>query len=330
MSSVTPTKLIWRDGEFIRWEDATLHVMSHVVHYGSSVFEGIRSYETPDGSSVFRLNDHMKRLLDSCRVYRMALPYGEEELVSACIELLSRNDLKEGYIRPLVVRGEGAIGLHPGEASVHTFIICWPWGPYLGADAIESGIDACVSNWFRPGPNTHPSLAKLGGNYVNAQLIKMQATADGYAEGIALAPNGLVSEASGQNIFLVMGGRLITPPIDGSVLCGLTRDCILTLARDMGIPVAEEVIPREKLYLADEVFLTGTASEVTPVRSIDRIPVGNGRVGPITRRLQRRLLHIARGRTTDKYGWLTPIPGLQDANVANVWWDEVPVPQLGV
>lgn len=316
MKKLAPTKWIWHNGTMIPWENATLHVMSHVVHYGSSVFEGIRCYDTPDGPSLFRLGDHVRRLIDSCRIYRIELDLDESELTDACCELLVRNELTEGYVRPLVFRGEGALGVHPENSSVEIYIICWPWGAYLGKDALEQGVDACVSSWSRPAPNTHPTMAKLGGNYLNAQLIKMEATANGYAEGIALGPDGLVSEASGQNLFLVKDGTLITPRVDGSMLCGLTRDCVLTLAEEMEIPAREQSIPREMLYIADELFFTGTASEITPVRSVDKMSVGCGGAGSLTRRLQKRLLDLAWGRAPDVYGWRTPIHSNRRAHVA--------------
>ncbi len=316
MKKLALTKWIWHNGTLVPWENATLHVMSHVVHYGSSVFEGIRFYDTPDGPSLFRLGDHVRRLIDSCRIYRIELDHDESDLTDACCELLVRNQLTEGYVRPLVFRGEGALGIHPENSSVEIYIICWPWGSYLGEDALEEGVDACVSSWSRPAPNTHPTMAKLGGNYLNAQLIKMEATANGYAEGIALGPGGLVSEASGQNVFLVKDGTLITPPVDGSILCGLTRDCVLTLAEEMEIPATEQSIPREMLYIADELFLTGTASEITPIRSVDKMSVGSGRAGPLTRKLQKRLLDLACGRAPDVYRWRTPIHSNRRAHVA--------------
>ena len=313
---IVPTKWIWHNGRIIPWEEATLHVMSHVVHYGSSVFEGIRCYGTPNGPIVFRLDDHTRRLIDSCRVYRIEPGYDASVLAAACVELLLRNDLHEGYVRPLVFRGEGALGIHPGDSAVETYIMCWPWGAYLGEDALEQGVDVCVSSWSRPAPNTHPTTAKLGGNYLNAQLIKMEASANGYAEGIALGPDGMLSEASGQNVFLVKDGTLITPQVDGSILCGLTRDCVLTLAREMAIPTREQRVPREMLYVADEVFLTGTASEITPVRSVDKMTLGAGNVGPITRSLQKRLFDLTRGRAPDVYGWCTPVRAARRIHVA--------------
>jgi branched-chain amino acid aminotransferase len=301
------TDWIWRDGEFVRWEDATIHVMSHVVHYGSSVFEGIRCYKTPDGAAIFRLGDHLSRLRESCRLLRMDLPYDEAVLVEACKNLVRHNNMDECYIRPVVLRGMGTAGIHPGASPIETYLICWPWGAYLGEEALDQGVDVCVSSWSRPAPNTHPAMAKVGGNYINAQLIKMEAVTNGYSEAIALAPDGLVSEASGQNLFLVRGGTLITPQVDGSILCGITRDCVLTLARDMGIPTTQQTVPREMLYSADELFLTGTASEVTPIRSVDRMDIGTGGAGPVTRALQRQLLSMARGEAPDIHGWRTPV-----------------------
>ena len=299
------TEWIWKDGEFIAWEAATIHVMSHVVHYGSSVFEGIRCYRTPDGPGIFRLDDHLRRLEDSARVYRMELGYSREALAEACEALVVRNGLEECYIRPISFRGLGAAGVNPLNSPVETYLVCWPWGAYLGAGALEEGVDVCVSSWQRPAPNTFPALAKAGGNYLNSQLIKMEAVTNGFAEGIALGPSGLVSEGSGQNLFLVRDGVLLTPATEGTILEGITRNCIITLARDLGIQVREQQIPREFLYMADEIFFTGTAAEVTPVRSVDRITIGTGRAGEITLRLQEALLGVAQGRLPDRHGWLT-------------------------
>ncbi|NJD10422.1 MAG: branched-chain amino acid transaminase, partial [Gemmatimonadetes bacterium] len=298
---------IWRNGELIPWADANIHIMSHVVHYGSSVFEGIRCYRTPDGPAIFRLQDHIRRLQDSARVLRMDSGYSDAQLAGACLGLVERNGLEECYVRPILLRGVGAAGLDPAASPVDSYIICWPWGAYLGDGALERGVDVCVSSWQRPGPNTHPALAKAGGNYISSQLITMEAVANGYHEGIALAPGGLVSEGSGQNVFLVKRGRLITPAIDGSMLDGITRDCVLELARELGIAVSEQRVPRELLYGADELFFTGTAAEITPIRSVDHVVIGGGAAGPVTRRLQQRLLDIARGRAPDSYGWRTPV-----------------------
>jgi len=303
------TEWIWHNGEFIPWSQATLHVMSHVVHYGSSVFEGIRCYNTPDGPAIFRLDEHLRRLRDSATIYRMETAFDMAAMEEACMALIVRNGLDECYLRPIFFRGYGSAGLNPAASPVECYIICWPWGAYLGDDALEQGVDVCVSSWQRPAPNTHPVLAKAGGNYLSSQLIKMEALANGYSEGIALGPGGLVSEGSGQNIFLVRGGKLITPSMDGTLLEGVTRDCILAIARDMGIAVAEQAVPREMLYMADEIFFTGTAAEVTPVRSVDRIVIGSGVSGPLTRALQERLLGIAHGRLPDTYGWRKHVRG---------------------
>ena len=310
------TEWIWKDGHLVPWESANLHVMSHVVHYGSSVFEGIRCYNTPDGPAVFRLGDHLRRMQDSARVYRMEIPYSQQTLADAICNLILRNGLEECYIRPISLRGLGAAGVNPLGSPVETYIVCWPWGTYLGASALEQGVDVCVSSWQRPAPNTIPALAKAGGNYLSSQLIKMEALANGYAEGIALSPDGLVSEGSAQNLFLVRDGTLITPAPEGTILHGITRDCILTLARELGIPVREQPIPREMLYVADEIFLTGTAAEVTPVRSVDRIQVGNGRAGEISLALQKQLLDVAHGRRPDTHDWLTPVRAMQEAAAA--------------
>ncbi|HEX7090371.1 MAG TPA: branched-chain amino acid transaminase [Longimicrobiales bacterium] len=307
MSGIQPTEWIWRDGEFIPWAEATVHVMSHAVHYGSSFFEGIRCYATPNGPAIFRLGDHLRRLHDSCRIYRTEVPFSVATLARACCELVTRNGLEDCYIRPVVLRGLGAPGLNPAASPVETYLVCWPWGAYLGADAPERGVDVRVSSWSRMAPNTFPAMAKAGGNYIAAQLMKMEALADGYAEAIALDPSGLVSEGSGENVFLVRDETLITPALNGSFLPGITRDTVLTLARDLGIPVREQAVPRELLYLADEVFLTGTAAELTPVRSVDRIQVGDGTVGPVTRAIQQRLMDILHGRAPDHYGWRTAV-----------------------
>ena len=298
------TEWLWHNGDFVPWESATIHVMSHVVHYGSSVFEGIRCYNTPEGPAVFRLPEHMRRMIDSAKVYRMDLGIDADGLGEAIKELILRNELDECYVRPISFRGVGAAGLNPAASPVENYIICWPWGTYLGDGALERGVDVCVSSWQRPAPNTHPVLAKAGGNYLSSQLIKMEALANGYSEGIALSREGLVSEGSGQNIFLVRRGELLTPFLDGTILDGITRECVMIIARDLGIAVREQQIPRELLYMADEIFFTGTAAEVTPVRSVDRITIGSGRAGEITLRLQEEMLGVAQGRLPDRHGWL--------------------------
>ena len=315
-SQLTTTKLIWHNGEFIPWEAATIHVMSHVVHYGSSVFEGIRCYATPDGPAIFRLPEHLRRMRDSARIYRMDYPFDDAELTTACCDLVVRNELPGCYIRPIVFRGYGTAGVSSAGCPVETYLIYWPWGAYLGEGALERGVDVCVSSWHRPAPNTFPALAKAGGNYLSSQLIKMEAIANGYDEGIALAPSGLVSEGSGQNLFLVRDGVLYTPGLEGTLLQGITRDSIMVLAREMGIEVREASVPREMLYIADELFFTGTAAEVTPVRSVDRIQVGAGKAGPITLALQERMLSVAHGRTPDTHGWLTQVNHQKKAAVA--------------
>src|SRR5947209_3116869 len=286
MAKINETDWIWRDGEFVRWADATVHVLCHSLQFGSSAFEGIRCYSTPRGPAIFRLEDHLQRLLDSCRIYRMDVKYSLDELVDANCELVERNNVDECYLRPMVVRGYGASGMVPFDSPVEVYLPCWPWGAYLGEGALENGVDACVSTWNRVAPNTIPAMAKMAGNYLGSQLIKMEALRNGFAEAIALSTDGTVSEGSGQNVFVVYRGTLYTPTLNGTLLHGITRNSILALARELGIPVREQDLPREMLYSADEVFLTGTASEVTPVRSIDRLVIGNGRRGPITTQTQ--------------------------------------------
>jgi branched-chain amino acid aminotransferase len=305
MAKITETAWIWRDGEFVRWADATVHVLSHSLQFGSSAFEGIRAYSTPRGPAIFRLEDHLKRLLDSCKLYRMDVKYSIDELVAACCELVDRNNVDACYLRPMVIRGYGASGMVPFDSPVEVYLPCWPWGAYLGDGALESGVDACVASWHRVAPNTIPAMAKMAGNYLGSQLIKMEALRNGFAEGIALSPDGLVSEGSGQNVFVVHRETLYTTPTNGTLLHGVTRNAIITLAHDMGFDVREQPLPREMLYQSDEVFLTGTASEVTPVRSVDGLVVGNGKRGPITTQIQQRFLDLARGAIDDPYGWLT-------------------------
>ncbi|MGB9609848.1 MAG: branched-chain amino acid transaminase [Bryobacteraceae bacterium] len=305
---MTPTEKIWHNGRFIAWEDARIHVLSHVVSYGSSVFEGVRCYDTQRGPAIFRLREHTRRLLDSARIYRIPVEYSLEQLMEAQIELVRVNRLRSCYIRPIILRGYGGMGVLPVNNPTEVFLACWEWGKYLGEEALAEGVDVCVSSWNRMAPNTFPALAKAGGNYINSQLIRMEANQNGYAEGIALGPDGLVSEGSGENIFVIRDGRIYTPPVSAGILPGITRDSILTLAREAGLEVVETDIPREMLYIADEIFFTGTAAEVTPVRSVDRIPVGSGRRGPVTERLQRAFFDIVEGRAEDRHGWLTPVP----------------------
>ncbi len=305
MSQLPKTQWIWRDGAFIPWADATIHVLSHSVQFGSSAFEGIRAYSTPRGPAIFRLREHLTRLMMSCKIYRTDVPYTIDQLVAASRELIVRNGVDSCYLRPMVVRGYGSAGMVPTGAPVEVYLPCWPWGTYLGAGALENGVDACISSWHRVEPNTIPSMAKIAGNYLSGQLIKMEAMANGYAEGIALSPSGMVSEGSGQNVFLVSGGTIVTTPLDGTILGGITRDTIMTLAREAGIPVREAHIPREMLYMADEVFFTGTAAEITPVRSIDKITIGAGKPGPVSMLMQTQYLDIVHGRVDDTHGWLT-------------------------
>jgi branched-chain amino acid aminotransferase len=301
---IHPTPHIWRNGQLIAWEQATLHVMSHVVHYGSSVFEGIRCYGQPQGAAIFRLPEHMQRLLDSGRIYRMDIPYTLEELCSAVVDLVEANQVAPCYIRPIALRGYGEIGVSPHGSPMEVYIANFPWGKYIEG---AGGADVCVSSWNRLAPNTMPSLAKAGSNYMNSQLIRMEAEANGYQEGIGLDVNGTVSEGSGENIFVVRSGVIYTPPLANSALSGITRDSVLTLARHLGMPVVEQSIPREMLYIADEVFFTGTAAEVQPIRSVDKILVGDGNPGPITKKLAEEFFAIANGLKPDRFGWLTPV-----------------------
>jgi branched-chain amino acid aminotransferase len=307
MSRLPETEWIWRDGEMIPWADATLHVLAHSMQFGSAAFEGIRCYSTPQGPAIFRLREHLQRLITSVRIYRVELDYSLDQLVEAACAVVARNRMESCYVRPMVVRGFGAAGMVPIESPVHVFIPCWAWGTYLGAGALENGVDACISSWQRVAPNTIPAMAKIAGNYLSGQLIKMEALENGYQEGIALSPGGTVSEGSGQNVFLVSEGVLYTTPLDGTILGGITRASIIQLAREAGLVVREQGIAREMLYGADEIFLTGTASEVTPVRSLDRIRIGSGKVGPITKQLQTQYLDIVQGRVPDTHGWLTHV-----------------------
>ena len=315
MAKITATDWIWRDGEFIRWSDAHVHVLSHSLQFGSSVFEGIRCYDTPRGPAIFRLEDHLQRMVHSCKIYRMELKYSVDDLVAASCELVEKNGLDACYIRPMVIRGYGAAGMVPFASPVEVYLPCWPWGAYLGDEALEKGIDACVSSWNRVAPNTLPAMAKMAGNYLSGQLVKMEALANGFQEAIALDVDGTISEGSGQNVFLVVNGTLYTAPVNGTLLQGVTRDSIITLARDMGLPVRETVLPREALFTADEVFLTGTASEVTPVRSVDHITVGEGKPGPITQQLQRRFLDVVKGAAEDEHRWLTYVRAERTASL---------------
>jgi branched-chain amino acid aminotransferase len=304
---IQKTEKIWRNGHMIPWEQATLHVMSHVVNYGSSVFEGIRCYAHPKGPAIFRAQEHMQRLLDSAKIYRMEPEYTRDELVSAMIELVKENQVSPCYIRPIVVRGYGEAGVNPLSSPVDVYIANYPWGKYLGKGGDE-GVDVCVSSWTRIAPNTLPAMAKSGANYMNSQLIKMEAILNGYVEGIALDAAGYVSEGSGENLFLVRQGNLYTAPLGNSVLPGITRDSVIRIAKDLRISVLEQPIPREMLYIADEVFFSGTAAEITPIRSVDKISVGKGLVGPVTRAIQTEFFGMVNGSQPDRYHWFTPVP----------------------
>jgi branched-chain amino acid aminotransferase len=308
-------KLIWLNGRMIPWEQATVHVMAHALHYGSSVFEGIRVYKTPDGPKIFRLTDHIQRLYDSAKIYRMPIPFELAELTGVCKQIITANGLNNGaYIRPIAFRGYGDVGLSPKpDHPVDVSIAAWEWGAYLGAEGLEKGVDVCVSSWQRVAPNTMPALAKAGGNYLSSQLISTEAKRLGFAEGIALATDGTVSEGAGENLFLVKDGVLLTPPATSSILTGITRHTVMQLAGNLGLEVKEQAIPREFLYLVDEIFMTGTAAEITPVRSVDKIQVGDGRRGPITERLQSAFFGLFSGDTADTQGWLE---GIDDAPIA--------------
>ena len=303
--AVDKVDFIWMNGVMVPWDDAKIHVLSHVIHYGSALFEGIRCYATPEGPAVFRLPEHIKRLHNSCKIYRMTVPYPVEEFAQACLETIRANKLTECYVRPVVYRGYGSMGVNPLNSPIETFIAVWRWGKYLGDDALTNGVDVMVSSWNRMAPNTFPSMAKSASNYMNSQLIKLEAITNGYVEGIALDQSGRVCEGSGENIFVVMDGEIWTPPLGACILPGITRESVLQIAQDLGFVVKEQPILREMLYIADEVFFTGTASEITPIRSIDRIEVGNGKRGRITEVLQREFFGLFRGEREDKHGWLT-------------------------
>ena len=304
MSAFHEDSTMWVDGEYIIWRDATTHIMSHVVHYGSSVFEGIRCYAGSNGPVIFRLREHVRRMFRSAKIYRMEIPYSEDELVEVCRNVIARNDYNEAYIRPVAFRGYGVLGVDSRKCPVVVAIGAWPWGQYLGEDALEKGVDVCFSSWRKISSTSLPPMSKAGGNYLNSQLVKMEARINGYEEGLLLDEQGYVSEGSGENIFVVLDNKVITPPFSAAVLPGITRDSILILAKELGYEVSEAFIPRELLYLADEVFLSGTAAEITPVRSIDRISIGAGKPGPVTRQIQDAFFDIIQGKAEDKYNWL--------------------------
>jgi branched-chain amino acid aminotransferase len=309
------SKYIWFNGDLVPWAEAKVHVMTHALHYGSSVFEGIRCYATPKGPAIFRLGDHIDRLFQSAAIYRIDIPFTRDEIVQACRDAVSGNEFGACYLRPLVMRGVGNVGVCPAPNSpVEVMVAAIEMGAYLGEEGLKAGIDACISSWNRAAPNTFPAGAKAGGNYLNSQLIVMEARRNGYSEGIALATDGTLSEGSGENLFIVQRGVLYTPPAASAILVGITRDTIFQLAGDLGLKVVEQSLPREMLYLADEVFFTGTAAEITPVRSVDRSVIGSGSRGPITEALQDRFFGLFDGRTADRWGWLDYV-GIRDSGL---------------
>jgi len=303
---IQKTEKIWRNGKLIAWDDAMIHVMSHVVHYGSAVFEGVRCYKLPSGPAIFRAEEHMQRLLDSAKIYRMEVPYTRQQLIDATAEVIRVNGAWPCYIRPIVFRGYGEIGVNPMACPIDVYIANFPWGKYLATG--DEGVDVCVSSWTRMAPNTMPAMAKAAANYMNSQLMKMEAIHNGYTEGIALDATGYVSEGSGENLFLVRQGKLWTPPTGNSVLPGITRASVIQIAQDLGIEIVEQMIPREMLYIADEVFFTGTAAEVTAIRSVDKVKVADGKIGPITRRIKSEFFGIVEGTLPDRYKWFTAVP----------------------
>ena len=298
---------IWFDGKLVDWKKANIHVLSHVVHYGSSVFEGLRCYNTPQGPGIFRLEAHIDRLYDSAKIYRMEIPYTKKQFSEAVLKVVKINKLKTCYIRPFVFRGYGSVGVYPLNNPLHAAIAAWAWGSYLGEESLTKGISVRISSWQRPAPNTFPTLSKAGGNYLNSQLIKMEALQDGFDEGIALDHYGYVSEGSGENVLIVKNGVIFTPPTSSSILAGITRHSIFVLSRELGIEIRQQVLPRESLYIADEVFLCGTAAEIVPVSKIDNIVIGDGKRGPITERVQKAFFDILHGKTPDRFEWLTPV-----------------------
>ena len=296
---------IWFNGELVDWDDAKIHVLSHVVHYGSSVFEGIRCYKTAKGSAVFRLDEHVSRLFDSAKIYRMEIPFSHEEISTAILETIRSNKLEACYIRPVVFRGYETLGVDQLDCPVDVVIAVREWGEYLGEAALKNGVSVCTSSWNRPAPNTMPFLAKAGGNYLNSQLVRMEANINGYDEGIVLGTDGLVSEGSGENIFAIKNGSIVTPESHYGILPGITRHTAITLIRDLGMHVEQRGIPREFLYVADEVFFTGTAAEITPIRAIDQVQIGSGERGLITGQIQEAFFKVIRAEVDDRHGWLT-------------------------
>ncbi len=301
------TKHIWMDGKFVPWHEAKIHVLSHVLHYGSAVFEGLRCYKTPRGPQICRLNEHTERMFNSAKMYRMNIPFTQDQINQATIETVKKNEAEEAYIRPIAFRGYAELGVNPFPCPVVVAIAILQWGKYLGPEALEQGVDVMVSSWNRIGPNTLPAMAKCAANYMNSQLIKMEAITYGFVEGIALDTSGYISEGSGENIFIIHKGAIYTPPLGASILPGITRDSVITIARELGYEVIEKMLAREILYIADEVFFTGSAAEVTPIRSVDKIIIGPGKIGPITKKIQTYFFDIIEGRREDKYRWLTPV-----------------------
>ena len=296
---------IWYNGKFINWWDAKIHIMSHVIHYGTSIFEGIRCYNTKKGPAIFRLKEHTRRFFDSAKIYRMDIPFSFDEIFQACIDVVEENNLLSAYIRPVVFRGYNTLGVDPTKCPIETAIAVMDWGRYLGEDAINLGVDVKISTWQRMHPNTFPFLAKAGANYMNSQLIKMEAMAEGYSEGIALNTRGTVSEGSGENLFVIRDGQIYTPPFCSTILPGITRDSVFNIASEFGYIIKETEIPREMLYIADELFFTGTAAEISPIRSVDKITVGKGKRGPLTEKIQKRFFEIIESGDDGNYGWLT-------------------------
>jgi branched-chain amino acid aminotransferase len=314
--SIKATDYVWHNGQLIPWDEAKLHVMAHVVNYGSSLFEGIRCYHTAKGPAIFRLRDHMLRLVQSAKIYRIELDYSLDDLCHATVELVAANKVSPCYVRPIVLRGYGQVGVNPFNSPTEVYIVNYEWGKYLGNPDCDDGVDVCVSSWTRLAPNTMPTMAKASANYMNSQLIKMEAIVNGYAEGIALDVNGYVSEGSGENIFVVHKDRIYTPPLGNSVLPGITRNSVMHIAHELGIPVVEQIIPREMLYICDELFFSGTAAEITPIRSVDKITVGRGICGPITKTMRNEFYGIVNGIAEDRFSWLTPVPVKQPAPVS--------------
>ena len=315
--SFPKSDLIWMNGKLVPWDDAKIHVGSHVIHYGSAVFEGVRCYSTPEGPAVFRLDAHTERLFDSAKIYRMDVPIGPDEFNQAILDTISANKLEACYIRPIIYRGYGQLGVNPFPCPVDMAVMVWEWGKYLGPEALEQGVDVCVSSWARMAPNTLPAMAKSAANYMNSQLIKMEAIKGGYAEGIGLSSDGQVAEGGGENLFFVRKGTLVTPPLASAGLSGITRDSVLRLAKRLGLPVVQEPIPREMLYLADELFFTGTAAEITPIRSVDKITIGKGKRGPVTEALQKAFFDVLECRVPDEFSWLTFVREVGTAGAAS-------------